>query len=94
MTNLTELETKVLRNWYTNYDDSPETEKQDNCTPMQARDIAAENKISVNSAKGVAGSLIKKGLIEIVEGDGFDTPDNFWLTNEGIDAVFEARKGA
>lgn len=86
MHNITDLEAKVLEAWYRNYD-TAEAEKEDNCTPMLAKDIAQEVSITVNQAKGVAGSLIKKGLIEIVEGS-LDSPDCFWLTDAGIDAIF------
>lgn len=86
---ITPLESQALKTWETNYD-SAEAEKEDNCTPMLAKDIARCAGVTINQAKGVAGSLIKKGMVVIVEGS-LDTPDCFWLTDLGIEFHFALR---
>lgn len=91
MTNLTDMEKKTLYFWECNYD-SAEAEKEDNCTPMEAKDISRKTGYTVNQSKGIAGSLIKKGLVEIIEGN--DGPDCFWLTDEGVDARYSLREAA
>lgn len=67
-----------------NYDDA-ESEKSDNATAINARDIDKKTGMGINVAKGVMGSLVKKGLLQEF---GDDLPDNCSITDAGIDAYY------
>jgi predicted transcriptional regulator len=90
MTNLTDLETQVLKSFLTNYDNA-EIEKQDNYTYTDMTDIKEATGLAANTIKGVIGSLTKKDLVVICEAT-FEAPQCFALSHAGIDAYYELKE--
>lgn len=92
MTTYTSLEQKVLRALpgFFNYD-TAEAEMSDNAVAMDLDEIADAAGLSIVSAKGVVGSLYKKGCLEDIEiGNGRGTMA-IGVTDSGIEAAYAAR---
>jgi DNA-binding MarR family transcriptional regulator len=81
---LTTLETLVIAAFNTNYA-CAEDEKADNASWGKVSQLSAKTGLTVESVKGVLGSLVKKGL-------AFDYNEDhtFSLSDVGIDYHFEA----
>jgi DNA-binding MarR family transcriptional regulator len=86
MSKLTDLETKVLKSFNTNYD-CAENEKGDNATYTGVSEIAKLTGLSLAQVKGVVGSLVKKSLAD-VDTHKAGAPDCLVLTDAGIDAFY------
>ena len=71
----------VLLCWSFNYDNS-EDEKSDSCSPMHTKNFVNVLQMNRKQAGGVMSGLVKRGLM-------FENnPDEFFLTDEGIDVSF------
>lgn len=89
MQTLTSFETLAIKGWRMNVGvNTPnfaQAQKNDNATYHGVEDIATSCGLDTKKARGVASSLIQKGLIE--RDDGV-----FILTDEGIDVYAQLIK--
>ena len=86
---LTPLEEQVILAFEIafNYPGRPESEKSDNATVIDVRDVSAKTGLDIKTVKGVFGSLYKKGILE-----DWNEPDMVgvsFITNDGIDAYYQ-----
>lgn len=87
MEQYTKLEQEVISHFHIafNYDNAHD-EKEDNATCINVLDIANDTELSINTVKGVFGSLCKKGVIE--PWDEADMQSEHFITEKGIDAHY------
>lgn len=84
--NLTQLETTTLTELINNIDIDITEDSIFSC--VDANDLSKFTGIAINKMRGVVGSLIKKGIVYLVDEDGDGTEivylenDYFYLSNE------------
>ena len=84
--NLTQLETTTLTELINNIDIDITEDSIFSC--VDANDLSKFTGIVINKMRGVVGSLIKKGIVYLVDEDGDGTEivylenDYFYLSNE------------
>ncbi len=90
MTKYTELEIVVISCFDEafNYTGQPEQEKADNATAFEVADVTKRTQLTNSEAKGVIGSLHKKGLLE--EWGEPEMEGISHITDAGIDAYYAA----
>lgn len=87
----TELETKAIAAFSKGFNyDNAASEIADNATALSVEEIAEAVGVTVPQAKGVVGSLTKKGLL-----DPWDEPDmtefTLWITEKGINTHYDLK---
>jgi hypothetical protein len=89
MTHYTPLEIQVIGTFSTafNYSD-PESEKEDNATVLEVKDVQLVTGLPLPVIKGVFSSLYEKGLLEQWDEPGAPYDGSSWVTPKGIDAHY------
>lgn len=84
----TDLELVVIKAFHPGFNyNNPEDEKADNATALTVEDVVGITKLNNLTAKGVIGSLHKKGLL--VDWGEPDMKGISRVTDEGIDAYYK-----